>query len=123
MEKKAYLCVRFMMVRTKKKILSVVLVGLYLSFYASTHFFYHTHQYTWGTVTHSHPYTQGTHTHSAHALQLINNLTNMLFTGGVSAVCSMVLWVSTILFSSTETGHAPSLLIGSNQLRAPPVQA
>ena len=63
----------------KKKIISLLLLTLFVSYYASTTLFFHSHQYAWGTIIHSHPYTAATHAHSANALQLINTLTNLLF--------------------------------------------
>ena len=108
-----------MMVRAKK-ILSFLLVALFISYYASTHFFYHTHHYTWGAIAHSHPYTSEMHTHSAGTLQLINSLTTLLFVGGTAVFCTMLLRVSKVRFSALETRHDTSLHIGSIQLRAPP---
>ena len=109
-----------MMVK-KKKILSVFLIGLFVSYYVSTNFFDHAHVYAWGTVTHSHPYTSGTHTHSINVLYLIAGFTHLLFVGSGAIFCLALLSVAKALYYSVETGRATSFIIGNNQLRAPPV--
>ena len=103
-----------------KKTVSLFFVALLISYYASSHFFYHTHKYAWGTVTHSHPYTSGTHSHSANVLQIINSLTTFLFVGEVTVFCMKQLPVSKDIFPAEETQCFMSLHISNNQLRAPP---
>ena len=106
-----------------KKIVSLFLLALFVSYYVSTNFFIHTHSYDYGTITHSHPYTSGTHTHSSSAFQLINNLTNLLFVGGGAIFFLALLSVAKALFLSVETQCIASLHIGDNLLRAPPAGA
>ena len=106
-----------------KKIVSLLFVVLYVSYYVNTHFFNHLHQYTWGTITHSHPYSSDTHSHSDKDLYLIDSLTTLLFVGVEVVFYLALLSVSKALYSFVETRRATSLHIYSNQLRAPPVWA
>ena len=123
LSKEAINCSPISVVLNAKKILSFLLVALFLSYYAGSTLFPHTHKYAWGTVTHSHPYSSATHTHTANALYFINNLNNLLFFFGVSIFCFGLFIVSKALFSSVNTRHATTLLKGCIQLRAPPVLA
>ena len=104
-----------------KKIVSLFLVALFMSYYAGTTLFPHTHKYAWGTVTHSHPYSSASHTHTANALYFIHNLNNLLFVFGTTIFCFGLLFASNALFSLVNTRRVKSLLIGCIQLRAPPV--
>ena len=103
-----------------KKLLSLLLIALYLSYYAGTTFFPHTHKYVWGTVTHSHPYSSASHTHTANALFFINNLNNLLFVFSATAFCFGLLIASNTIFSLVNTRRPKSLFFGCIQLRAPP---
>ena len=47
--------------RSTKQIISLFFVALLMSFYASTSFFSHSHEFTWGAVTHSHIHTNSHH--------------------------------------------------------------
>ena len=107
-----------------KKILSVFLVALFVSYYVGVSFFPHTHVYGWGTVTHSHPYTSNTHTHSAYALQFIHHLnSNFQFVSVAVVLYFAILTVSNALFCIIETRTATFQYLTGNQLRAPPVLA
>ena len=105
-----------------KKIVSLFLLALFVSYYVSTNFFIHTHSYDYGTITHSHPYTSGTHTHSSSAFQLINNLTNLLFVGGGAIFGLALLSVAKALFPLVGAKIFSPRHIG-NLLRAPPAGA
>jgi len=104
-----------------KKILSFFLVALFMSYYASTTFFFHSHDCKNGIVTHSHPYTSATHTHSANALQLIESLTTTFFVLGGVVFAIMLFLISREFLYSFYKQHTLNSLIGSNPLRAPPV--
>ena len=106
-----------------KKIISLFLLVLYVGYYTSTTFFFHSHNCTNGTVTHSHPYTTATHTHSAAAFQLIESLTTTLFVGGAILIFLVLFSVSRARLYSFYKQHTLNSLIGSNPLRAPPVLA
>ena len=107
----------------RKKIISLLLVALYLIFYAGTFSFNHTHVYPWGTIVHSHPYSSANHTHTINAIQLINSFSNLLYIVGTAVFCFAFLPVAITLFSSVATPHVISRLTGCNQLRAPPIPA
>jgi len=105
-----------------KKTVSLLFVALFTSYYVNTNFFIHTHHDASGLFTHSHPYSSANHSHSANTLQLIESLTSLLFTGSIAIFYFALLSVSKTSFSSIKTQHAALLLIGGNQLRAPPVR-
>jgi len=105
----------------KKKIISLLFLALYTSYYVSVSFFFHSHEYTWGTVTHSHPFTSSTHTHTAEALQLIDNLTNTLVAGiAVIFILTVFSKLKAIVYNFYKRFSLNSL-IGCSSLRAPPV--
>jgi hypothetical protein len=106
-----------------KKIGVVFLVVLFISYYASMHFFTHTHSYEWGEVTHSHPYTSDTHTHCTTALQLIENLSTWLVIGMLGTDCMALSVIPKELCFFSRENYVLRPLIGGNQLRAPPVGA
>ena len=107
----------------KKKVLSVVLLALFVSYYGSTHVFVHTHQFAWGIVTHAHPYTSGAHTHSANALLLIDNLDRLLFVSGATAFYLALLNVVRAFNFNCISKYTVGFLGGCHPLRAPPVLA
>ena len=68
-----------------------MLIVLFIGYYASITMFYHTHYFSWGTVTHSHPYLPTnsevpTHTHSPSQCLAISFLTNLLLVATVFAL-------------------------------------
>jgi len=107
------------MVKTKQ-IVPLLLLVLYVGYYASTNFFFHSHEGTKGVITHSHPYTSGTHTHSANALQLIENLTNTLFVGSTAIIFIALFPIFKAFVNSFYRQDTLNSLLGSNPLRAPP---
>ena len=67
-----------------------MIVMLFLGYYISVTSFYHTHYFSWGTVTHSHPYLPSgsetsNHSHTPIQCQTINLLSYLLLTLTVAA--------------------------------------
>ena len=104
-----------------KKIVSLLLLVLYVGYYTGTTFFVHSHNCADGAITHSHPYASATHTHSAAAFQLIESLTTTVFVGGAILIFLMLFSVSKARLYSFFRQHSLDSLITSNPLRAPPV--
>ena len=104
-----------------KKVGSYFLVALYISFYANTFSFNHSHVYSWGTIVHSHPYATANHTHAINALHFINSLSNLLYLGGSSAFYLAFFPVVLALFASVTSRFVATPLIGYHRLRAPPI--
>jgi len=104
-----------------KKIVSLLLLALYVEYYAGTTLFFHSHIYANGAVTHSHPFASATHTHSAAAFQLIDSLTTILFVGTAALALSMLFSISKTTLFYFYKQHSFNSLIGSNLLRAPPI--
>ena len=104
-----------------KKIVSLLLLVLYVGYYAGTTFFVHSHNCTNGVIIHSHPYTSATHTHSTTSFQLIDSLTTTLFVGGAVLIFLVLFSVSKAHLYSFYRQYSLNSLIGSNPLRAPPV--
>ena len=108
------------MVKTKK-IVPLLLLALFIGYYASTNFFIHTHNLTYGTITHSHPYTSGTHTHSINILQFIDSLTTAFFVSAGAILLLMLFSILRASLCSFYRQHTLNFLIDSHPLRAPPV--
>jgi len=68
-----------------------MVIMLFLGYYISTTMFYHTHHFSWGTVTHSHPYLPTNsdvpnHNHTPVQCQAIEILSNLLLAFSVATV-------------------------------------
>ncbi|MCQ2298392.1 MAG: hypothetical protein MJZ51_07240 [Bacteroidales bacterium] len=102
-----------------KKIAGILLAALYLSYFAGTHLFYHSHIVQHTTVTHSHPYSKH-HSHSLTQLQLIDELCSYSLTDDLgweempAATCQY--WEYPIHAIGQAALQAPQ----SASLRAPP---
>jgi len=67
-----------------------MLLALFISSYISATAFYHTHHFSWGTVTHSHPYLPSDdnpsgHTHTQNEYLVITLLSTIVLTIPVTA--------------------------------------
>lgn len=103
------------------KIVKFLVIAIYVSYYCESHFFFHTHVFSWGTVTHSHPYMpSGGHSHSVVECQTIASLTNMFST----LVDTMFIAIACLFFILLHTNTLRSIvgsIIKNPSLRAPPV--
>lgn len=126
MTKKPYLCIIIAlfgsyMNRKIVYILRLLLGTLFLSYYASTVFFSHTHQIDGQTIHHSHPYLPSAqHSHSSASFHLIESLSHLLFVGGTfyllffSTLLNRRFKITTKVFNTVSfSPHSP--------LRGPPV--
>jgi hypothetical protein len=101
------------------------LVVLFASYYVSTTSFYHTHYFSWGTVTHSHLYfpfgenTPNHHTHTQNQCQLIACLSNIVLVCLTAAF--LTFWTRPVrrIFTPVRCHKSCTRLI-SPPLRAPP---
>jgi hypothetical protein len=101
-----------------------MLVVLFLSYYISATCFYHTHYYSWGTVTHSHfffPFgdnaLQHNHTQSqCQTIQLLSHIVLVFFTFAVLHKITQIRRV----FIPNHSYKSHTHLIAT-PLRAPPV--
>lgn len=68
-----------------RRIIGLVFLVLYMCHHLSFNFFYHTHYFSWGTVTHSHPYIpsggSSDHTHTPVQCSFINSIATQSFFG------------------------------------------
>lgn len=102
--------------------LRVVVLLLFMSYYANSSLFLHTHYFECGAVTHSHPYSQATsHSHSYADCHLLSIYTNPIF-----AIASLIfsLWCGVAYFNTQrrKTGLKSSFCSKrAPLLRAPPV--
>ncbi|MEG2605825.1 MAG: hypothetical protein RR980_01120 [Mucinivorans sp.] len=103
------------------KILKCLLIALFVSYYAESTLFFHTHTFAWGTVTHSHPYMpSAAHSHTASECQTIQSLTTLLFIIAGTAFAALLLHVVTLLYSAAL--HACVILpVEHTALRGPPL--
>ena len=119
-----YLCTLNIIMRKIKNLLSLFCVVLFVSYYANTVFFFHTHTDEWGRkFTHSHSHSSSNHSHSENDIQLINSLTHIVFVAGVVAVFLALSPISETLLYSFYKQCIPNSQINYKLLRAPPAQA
>lgn len=102
-----------------KNILSILVVSLFVSYYASVTMFVHTHFFEWGTITHSHPASTG-HSHSTDSYLLIDSLSTFV---AVFSAAAAVITVGYTLFRvlTTEVTYTFFAKVRLYSLRAPPV--
>ncbi|MEG1607309.1 MAG: hypothetical protein RR931_01395 [Mucinivorans sp.] len=102
------------------KILSYALIALFLSYYAESTLFTHSHTFSWGTVTHSHPYLpNGGHSHTATECQTISLLNNILLTPFTTVTISVAVVVCFLLYNPQLLSIAKHI-VENCSLRAPP---
>ena len=98
-----------------------MLIALFVSYYASSAFFIHTHVIDGKTVTHSHPYLpSGHHTHSNAAFYLIQYLNQIVLVGGLLTVFMAALSFIRIILNSTAPHYLNRRFIRFSFLRGPP---
>jgi hypothetical protein len=113
-----------MMKQALIKIGKWMLVVLFLSYYISATSFYHTHYYSWGTVTHSHfffPFGDNPaqqHTHTQAQCQTIHFLSNIILACLTIAVIYKITQIRRV-FIPVRPNQSYVHLIAS-PLRAPP---
>ncbi len=68
------------MVKHIKQTISLLLLVVYVMFFASANLCYHSHQLADGTIVHSHIFFGGkTHSHTASQLQIVDQLNNATY--------------------------------------------
>ncbi|MEG1644675.1 MAG: hypothetical protein RR279_02405 [Alistipes sp.] len=103
------------------KILNCLLIALFVSYYAESTLFIHSHTFEWGTVTHSHPYLPGGgHSHTAGACQTIHSLNTILFTLIAAFALSVPIVVCFLLHPLCLQSVAKHI-VENCSLRAPPL--
>lgn len=103
------------------KILRYAVIAIFVSYYAESTLFFHSHTFEWGTVTHSHPYMPGSaHSHSSSECETIHSLNNILFTI-VAAVAVFVTVVECCTLYSRPLQSVTNHITVNCSLRAPPV--
>ncbi len=99
---------------------------LFLSFFASTTFFYHTHIVNGDTVVHSHPYKKDKngypiHQHSTKGYLLIHIIRNFTSLAAVNVLLAVALLkLISIIFSDCTSSFTYLLSLHPNSLRGPP---
>jgi len=62
-----------------RKYLGIVLLVVYVCFYASANLFYHAHVMGAIKIVHSHPFTSATHNHTANQIQMIEEFDSIVY--------------------------------------------
>lgn len=110
-----------------KQIVSVFFVALFMSYYASTTFFLHTHTISGATIVHSHLHTDSHHDtknggHTQNEITLIAQISHFEF---IDFSCSFILQTPQLSFYENkfaETIHwINSIHLKNTSLRAPPI--
>jgi len=110
-----------------KKILSFFFVALFASYYASTNFFIHSHEFAWGEVTHSHIHADSHHdtqngNHTEQCITLIAQISHFQYIDFSSDCVIKPLQFSLHENKFTETTHwVTSIYLENLSLRAPPI--
>ena len=112
---------REMLVKTGKWMIII----LFLGYYISTTAFYHTHYFSWGTVTHSHPYLPfdsetPSHSHTPTQCQAISLLSFLLLIFSIASVvvCKTVVVKKIYIRGNIYKSRFQQIF---SPLRAPPV--
>ena len=101
-----------------------MLVVLFLSYYVSATAFYHTHHYSWGTVTHSHfsfPFGDNAlqHNHTQNQCQTIQFLSHIILAIFTFAALHKITQIRRVFIPTRSyKSHAHFIAM---PLRAPPV--
>ena len=108
------------MTNTKRGIYACFITLIFIAFYVSSTFFYHTHQLDSGNVTHSHPFSSQEHSHSSNALQSINHLTTILFILCGASIIEKLFFFVQSKYNSYILRDIDYISLINIRLRAPP---
>jgi hypothetical protein len=113
------------MKQTLVKTGKLMLVTLFMSYYLSTVAFYHTHYFSWGTVTHSHLYfpfdkNSAQHTHTPIQCWLVDYLSSSVLIYLAVAAFSFTMLLIRRIYIPVRY-YTPYSHVISAFLRAPPV--
>ncbi|MDR3194812.1 MAG: hypothetical protein LBT76_05930 [Tannerella sp.] len=111
------------MKKTWLKAAKWMLVALFMSYHISSTCFYHTHHYSWGTVTHSHLYSPfsehpAQHNHSQIQCLTIQILSHFVLLFLTTAVFCKIVHICRIYIPVCR--YKVYLLLIASPLRAPP---
>lgn len=104
-----------------RKFIGLVLVAVYALFFASTHFFYHSHQFADFKLVHSHPFNNAGHSHTANQIALFSLLDSESYQD--SSIADAPAFVPVQIgekICGHYSGQFVSTLLQSVSLRAPP---
>lgn len=104
-----------------KEIVRVAMVTLFVSYYACSTLFYHTHIIDGEPITHSHPYIpSANHCHTGATAHLIAQLNDLLLALSTSTTFYVAfITITAVYLMTVQTArHQP---IRSRSLRAPPL--
>lgn len=105
-----------------QRLISVLVLALFLMFQAGTHAFVHLHTVDGVTVAHSHPYKGTAHTHTAAQIESIASVSEITTDEqGYTAPDFAPLLTSSLVISghTVSAGHTPA--VGRESLPSPPV--
>lgn len=108
--------------KSRHRVIGLVLLALYLYFSASTHLFYHTHCFSWGNIVHSHLYAHTNHQHSQSECNLISYfaLVSSAQILAKASFCLLPLVIIAVLSLPASVSEI-NACVRSFNLRAPPV--
>lgn len=106
---------------TFRKYTGIILMLVYAFFFASTNFFYHSHQLADSKIIHSHPFSIPGHSHTANQIFLINQIDSADFLDSAQVqVPDVIPGLSCPEFSLRCADKVLSAVYSSHSLRAPP---
>lgn len=103
--------------------ISVLMVAIYVVFYVSANFFYHSHVYANSKVVHSHPFGSKTHNHTADQIQLIQVVESSSYESStpMAEVPAGIEGIQSTIVSIYGEQTAQIGAVAYPSLRAPPV--
>lgn len=106
----------------KSKLISFLLLVLYMGYFAGVNFFVHSHMVQNHLVVHSHPYASKNHNHSDKAIQLVDLLQDYTSTEPVHVDAPHCAVIDLLVEASAlPLEHIVASSGLYSQLRAPPV--
>lgn len=105
-----------------QRLISALVLALFMMFQAGTHAFMHLHTIDGVTVAHSHPYTGASHTHTAQ--QMLSLAAASHFVSGEPAYCSPDFSPARtvrLLYTACTTCSGHTAAPGMESLPSPPV--
>lgn len=108
----------------RRKYAGYVLLAVYAFFFASTNFFYHSHQLLNSRLVHSHPFNGANHSHTTNQIVLIGIVDSAVFDESSSVEVPDVIPVQRkAVCRQSVNGQLPVGSIIHYSLRAPPAEA
>lgn len=106
--------------RRNKNIISLLLITLFVWYYAGTTMCYHTHIVNGVKIVHSHPFPNSTHSHSTASYQIISHFAHIMIFAIVFALLAKIFRKTFIILGTKIECYHDTFNVSLISLRAPP---